>query len=206
LKRTSTQGWGGGDVTQINDQRYPSEKLVYDTIEAVREIAEGKKRTIVCSDVTNVALNSQANEVYIATLVDINNQVYPAIDLDIGDTVYVSETDVPDRWVSNVEIDTSGITDVTGTTWTFKERIDLATYSSVIGKNDVSVNFTSNNTNCTGFRRIDNYTMYYLGYGGVYYQGWTYFDAEAYKVVTFTGGSDATNADFISWLKQNATL
>lgn len=205
-KRSSTAGWGGGNPANVSNNYYPSEKLTYDSIQEVRELAEGRKRAIVCSDVTNPALNSQNDTVTVATLRDINNQYYPAVDLNLGDTVYVSETDVPDRWVSNVEIDTSGITDVTGTTWTFKERIDLATYSSVIGKNIVSVTFTSNNVNCTGLNRIDNYTMHYTGKGGVYYNGWSYFDAEAFRVVTFTGGTDSANADFISWLKQNAIL
>lgn len=93
-------------VTSISnlstDTQYPSAKCVYDNIQNVREIADGKKQTYVVSDVTNPLFNSQSDLVDLETsITDVGGNVIDKDDLNIGDTIYVTELDVPDRWVSN---------------------------------------------------------------------------------------------------------
>lgn len=73
---------------------------VYNALTDVREIAEGKKQSLVCSITDNPILNTQNTDVIITTLTDINAQTYNASDLAIGDTVYIKEEYLPDRWVS----------------------------------------------------------------------------------------------------------
>ena len=73
------------------------------TMQDVTEAAAGKTATYVCSDVTNSSLNSQNATVSISSaLTDINNNTISLSDLKIGDDVYIIETDVPDRWVSDI--------------------------------------------------------------------------------------------------------
>lgn len=96
-------------VTSISssstDIQYPSAKCVYDNIENVREIAEGKTASYVCSDVTNVILNSQNDTITISSsLTDINSETITLSTFNIGDIVYVTETDVPDRWVGAINV------------------------------------------------------------------------------------------------------
>lgn len=87
---------------------------IYDAIEDVREIAEGKKNIYVVSDVTNPAFNSQSNSITVSsTMTDIEGASIPLSELHIGDTFYVTETDVPDRWVSEFA-DRVVITSATG--------------------------------------------------------------------------------------------
>lgn len=79
------------------DTQYPSAKCVYDNIENVREVAEGKKQTYVVSDITNPSFNSQDDIIYVESFTDIESNIIIPRDINIGDTVYVTELDVPDR-------------------------------------------------------------------------------------------------------------
>ena len=91
-------------VTSISssstDTQYPSAKCVYDNIENVREVAEGLKQTYVVSDATNPTFNSQDNTVELQSFITNDGITITVDDLEIGDTVYVLQTDVPDRWIS----------------------------------------------------------------------------------------------------------
>lgn len=68
----------------------------------VREIAEVLKQTYVVSDVTNPAFNSQNDDITIDSFVDMNDDVFDGNNTSIGDTIYVKQLGVPDRWVSNI--------------------------------------------------------------------------------------------------------
>lgn len=123
----SSDSWGAGTnnfevtsnkVTSISSSstnaQYPSAKCTYDAIEDVREVATGKTATFVCSDVTNTVLNSQNASISISSaLTDINGQAIALSDFNIGDNIYITETDVPDRWVSAITKSGDTVTGVT---------------------------------------------------------------------------------------------
>lgn len=100
------------------------------------------------------------------------------------------------------------VSDLTGTTWVLNDDI------SGTGGFNAYVNFTSNNTNYDYFDAvllIDDDVLWYMNnaldtgdevYSG-YEGGW---QNEAYKTITITGGTDATNATLIAWLEANGTL
>lgn len=108
--------WGSGGV--INEQtlnkvtsisssstntQYPSAKCVYDNIQNVREVAEGKTNTYVCSYITNEVLYSNNDQIVVeSALTDINDNTIALTDLKVGDNIYVTQTNVPDRWVSSI--------------------------------------------------------------------------------------------------------
>lgn len=110
----------------------------------------------------------------------------------------------------------SSITNLTGTTWLFNSEFEPSVYEDTF-----NINFTSNNTDYTVFRRSysSGCTMYRLNSSDipgtqVYYfsgqpipSGATYgWQLEAYRTITITGGADATNSTLISWLQAEATF
>lgn len=111
--------------TNATDAKYPSAKLVYDQLTALRSIAEGKTATYVVHmeyDGTNdAALNSIFDSMDLAITQTITGSSYfktanvasPTdaqkiflTDLKTGDVILVAETNVPDRWVERTS-DTS---------------------------------------------------------------------------------------------------
>ena len=85
------------------DKQYPSAKATYDAIQGVREVAEGKTATYVVSYATETAFNSTADTITLTKApVDVSGNTIPLNKLALGDTFYVVELDVPDRWVSGV--------------------------------------------------------------------------------------------------------
>lgn len=91
-------------VTSISststDIQYPSAKCVYDNIENVREVAEGKTDSFVTNVTLTPALNSQASEVQLSSITLLDGSVISTSDMRIGDNVYVANLDVPDRWIA----------------------------------------------------------------------------------------------------------
>lgn len=78
---------------------------VYSALQNVIEVAEGKTNTFVVSSVTNPAFNTQNETILIPSHVtDIEGNIIYVDDMNIGDNFYVSEADVPDRWVSSKSI------------------------------------------------------------------------------------------------------
>lgn len=157
----------GNLVTSISssstNSQYPSAKCVYDELVNVREIAEGKTASYVCSDVTNTILNSQNDTITISSsLTDINSQTIALSDLNIGDTIYITETDVPDRWVSNITAENNTITGITlSKLETAKVPINSISVNSsaitpVNGNVDITVpTTTSQLTNNSNYTTID---------------------------------------------------
>ena len=88
----------GSELLSLNN----SVKRVYDNIQDVREIAEGLKQTYVVSDIYNPAFNSQDDNIIIDSFVDINDDIFDGKNTSVGDTIYVKQFDVPDRWISNI--------------------------------------------------------------------------------------------------------
>lgn len=93
----------------------------------------------------------------------------------------------------------STITNLTGTTWTFKNN-ELG----YIPFGTVAIDFISNNN--TGFHSLSIRTTGYteLSYGGVIAISNGTWTNENYKTITITGGADVENADLITFLEENA--
>ena len=96
-----------------------------------------------------------------------------------------------------------GSAGLTGTTWYFNAA--PTSPSSVV---TYSVSFTSNSVGYTSMQLSPSGGITYIngGDGTVAYfsmmGGW---QNTAYRTVTFTGGTDASNADLIAWIQANAT-
>lgn len=121
------------------------------------------------------------------------------------------------------ETQSNTITDLTGTTWVIDEEPVLAGANT-----DFYINFTSNSTNYAVLSSSGTTSgvLRYISYDGnsysvtpaltimntnldnldeppVYQYTWS---DQAYRTITITGGTDATNTDLIAWLQANATL
>ena len=95
------------------DTEYPSAKCVYDAVDTVTEIAEGKTKNYVIDD--SVTETDVVNTEFAATtdtisieytgkkLKQVSGTYVLLSDLKIGDIVCVTQTNVPDRWVGSIE-------------------------------------------------------------------------------------------------------
>ena len=95
----------------------------------------------------------------------------------------------------NLSYGTAGISDLTGTTWYFNETLT----DTLDGQ--YALSFASNNNNYTTLVLIPGAMMYGLT-TFAYSNTWS---NQAYRTISITGGTDATNADLIAWLEANAT-
>lgn len=95
------------------------------------------------------------------------------------------------------------VSDLTGTTWVINNIPALYFY-------EFHVNFTSNNQSFDYLiLDIDNYIIQYYNSSedeaaNVYDDTNHTWKDNAYKTITITGGADATNANLIVWLQENA--
>ena len=87
------------------------------------------------------------------------------------------------------------LSDLTGTKWVLNNNPSLS------GDYYFYINFTSQGQNYTSFAFSSSGNINYNGFVP-YYDCW--MDNEA-RTISITGGTDATNADLISWLQANAT-
>lgn len=93
------------------------------------------------------------------------------------------------------------ISDLTGTTWQLNAVIDI---QSLLGA-QFNITFESNDTNYTYILFNDVRLVLQYDSTRVYYDDGSYWSNENYRTVSFTGGTDATNATLIAWLEANAT-
>lgn len=106
FKRSSTAGWGNGTLANISDSFYPSEKLVYESLQGVPTV-------YVVSKTTNSVFNSSNDAITISSAItDIEGNSIALADFKLGNTIYVTETDVPDRWVGKITKSGSTVTSV----------------------------------------------------------------------------------------------
>lgn len=91
------------------------------------------------------------------------------------------------------------ITDLTGYVWEANNSLSID-----FGVSTYNINFTSNNVNYTSIT-LNGMQDGVINYNStnVYNSSWT---NNAYKTITITGGTDATNSTLISWLEANGTL
>jgi len=99
------------------------------------------------------------------------------------------------------------ITDLTGYTWTANANLDVSFGYAW------TVNFMSDKLSYSGITITmepfpqPHYVMLYDNEYAYSYNGQAgTWGNEAFKIVQFTGGADATNADLIAWLEANGTL
>ena len=85
---------------------------VYDAIQNVTEVAEGKTATYTLSYATtgNTDFNSQNASITVSSFVDTAGNTITDADVKVGDIVLVVETDVPDRWVQSIDTTNHTIT------------------------------------------------------------------------------------------------
>lgn len=110
------------DDASITTESTWSSSKTHTEIEAVAEMAGGKTKTYIISDTDNPNFNSQVDRIGAASLVDISGNTIDIDDLNYGDIILVTQTDVPDRWVAGY----------TGTNRDFykmeTQKIDLTNY------------------------------------------------------------------------------
>ena len=111
----NTNSWGAGvnnfevtsnKVTSLTSSstntQYPSAKVVYDAIEDVREIAQGRKTAYVISSVTNPVFNTEDATIEVENdFTDVDGRTIALAGLHKGDVIYITETGIPDRWVGD---------------------------------------------------------------------------------------------------------
>ena len=90
------------------------------------------------------------------------------------------------------------VSDLTNTTWEISQySYDISSMSSTY-----FINFTSNNYNFTSINFSGRVMIEgYYDNTQVYVDGWV---DDNYRIITITGGTDATNSDLIAWLEANA--
>ena len=138
----------------------------------------------------------------------------------VGDLVYCSATRC---FYAFPEEKPNSITDLTNTTWYFKDSLehcwlvwytDLQCVTAACYNADFAVNFVVNDNQYDnlyfdlkgeGDPMADD-TVYYTNldsgdYIEAYYYGW---EDESYRTITITGGEDVTNPDLITWITTNA--
>lgn len=102
------------------------------------------------------------------------------------------------------------ITDLTNTIWKFNETI-IFTANTTYNVNFTSADNTSGATiDCKGIRTFTgvgrmNYILSNGDTASVYMGSWNGDYVEKTKIIKISGGTDATNTDFITWLMTNAT-
>ena len=185
--------------------QYPSAKATYDAIQDVREIAEGKSATYIIDDTVQTEFNSSTDPIHLigTTFTDANSVVHNVADVRVGDMFYVTQTDVPDRWVSHVEINQT-VSSLANTTWQFNNVL-----SSIYGNwTAVNLNFTSNGNSYTSIVGYTSGGKIHLRYGDteVYNAETSGWLNDVYKSISITGGSNAETTNVISWMNTNAVL
>lgn len=100
---------------------------------------------------------------------------------------------------NNRKVKAETITDLTNTTWYLNPSINTNTFAYI--------NFTANNNTYTYFRCYydDERGIRVIKYDNTTVYGNSWLDNDNYRTIYITGGTDATNSTFISWLQANAT-
>ncbi len=138
----------------------------------------------------------------------------------VGDLFYCSATH---HFYAFPEEKSNSITDLTNTTWYFKDSLehcwiiwetDLQCVSAACYNADFAVNLVVNDNQYDhlsftlkgeGSPMADD-SVYYDNHDSgdfieAYYYGW---EDESYRTITITGGEDVTNPDLITWITTNA--
>ncbi len=93
-----------GEISGIIEDLADYAKISYvdAEISKVVEVAQGKTQTFVVNYADNAFLNSQDAELNVQQFTTIDGKTIAADTLKAGDVILVVETDVPDRWVKQV--------------------------------------------------------------------------------------------------------
>lgn len=86
--------------SESTEEQYPNAKVVYQKLEDVTAIALGRNTSYVVSAKTQPKFNTQSKTISINTpITDVSGNIIQLRDIRVGDTFYVIEEKVPDRWV-----------------------------------------------------------------------------------------------------------
>ena len=138
-------------------------------------------------DIGGFTVTSWVNEAY--RIIEITGG-YDTTNVDLISWLISNATQVP-------------VVDLSNTKWVIKDYPDQLTYG-------YDLNFISNNTNFTGMMGSAGNDAWNFEYYGYYSLSWlTVYDGSwldnAYKTISISNGTDATNPDLIVWLTENAT-
>lgn len=167
-KIVSTAETASNKVTSISNSstnsQYPSAKCVYDNIENVREVAEGKKQTYVVDYSYNPIFNSQQDKIEVSSITTIDNEAVSEENLQIGDNVYVLELDVPDRWVCGKKtssvIQLCNKTTPTGTNkWFSSTGASDGLWARTADSTNNLITFTKKATTTSGNFQLGNFSV-----------------------------------------------
>lgn len=100
---------------------------------------------------------------------------------------------------TNNVVSYANVTDLTNTTWVFKNTINFSSVTSDITYN---INFVSNNTNYNEFTLLKNDNIIMFNQDYIYDEIAGFY--EIYKTITITGGTDANNSNLINFIQINA--
>ena len=91
------------DATPVKNSLNPVHSGgIYNSVENLREVAEGKTNTFVVDATVDTIFNSQANEITLDTsIADLNKGIINLDNMKVGDNFYVIQTDLPDRWLKS---------------------------------------------------------------------------------------------------------
>ena len=90
------------------------------------------------------------------------------------------------------------VNDLTGTTWYFNSSLTMMSQGIVV----YNIDFTSNSTS---YAALSTMAAIGITYDRTYAYMMGSWQNQAYRTISITGGTDATNADLIAWIQANAT-
>lgn len=145
---------------------------------------------ITGSTKTGTAVTVTASELVSGTLSIVQNGTSDATNYA---SVNVNVPSLPD----GDEREYGGLTDLTGTTWYFN-----ATPALPSAESSYAVDFTSNSTNYASLTIAE----VGIAYDSTYAYLISSWQKQAYRTVSFTGGTDASNPTLVAWVQANAVM
>ena len=103
------------DKVTIDDKKIPEALTTYSTsqedtyaasyINNIADMAIGRTSSYTISDITNVAFNSNNDTITLplsGTITDVEGNIISLSSLKLGDIIWITDLDVPDRWVGSI--------------------------------------------------------------------------------------------------------
>jgi len=88
-------------ASTVTDTNYFGALTVYNKIEEVRAIAQGKVKAYVTNTTKMSSLATSAASVTLSSFIDKSGATIPIANFKIGDNIYLEDENYPDRWVQS---------------------------------------------------------------------------------------------------------